>query len=302
MRIALTGATGFTGRQVTCALLERGHQLRALVRPPLVGRALPAELSVLAGDMADARAMAELLQRVDAFVNVASLGFGHAEGVTRAVAAAGVERSVFFSSTALFTRLPAATRAVRLDAEARVRSLPGRWTILRPTMIYGGAGDRNLSRLFRFVSRSPVVPLPGGGRALVQPVHVADLAGAVVDVLECQATARNTYELPGGEAVPLRELVLRVARLLDRRRPLLLPLPIAPMAMAAGAWQRLGLPPRISSEQVRRLAEDKAFSYEAARRDWGYSPRGLEAGLESEARALRASGILRGGASGAASA
>jgi nucleoside-diphosphate-sugar epimerase len=213
-----------------------------------------------------------------------------------------VERSVFFSSTSLFTRLPAATRAVRLDAEERVRSLPGRWTILRPTMIYGDAADRNLSRLFRFVARSPVVPLPGGGRALVQPVHVADLARAVVEVLECQATARNAYELPGGEAVPLRELVLRVARLLGRRRLLLLPLPIAPMALAAGAWHRLGLAPRVSSEQVRRLAEDKAFSYEAARRDWGYSPRGLDAGLESEARELRISGILRGDASGAPSA
>jgi uncharacterized protein YbjT (DUF2867 family) len=302
MRIALTGATGFTGRRVTSALLAHGHQLRALVRPPLAGRALPAELSVVAGDMADARAMAELLRGVDAFVQVASLGFGHAEGVTHAVETAGVERSVFFSSTSLFTRLPAATRAVRLDAEERVRSLPGRWTILRPTMIYGDAADRNLSRLFRFVARSPVVPLPGGGRALVQPVHVADLARAVVEVLECQATARNAYELPGGEAVPLRELVLRVARLLGRRRLLLLPLPIAPMALAAGAWHRLGLAPRVSSEQVRRLAEDKAFSYEAARRDWGYSPRGLDAGLESEARELRISGILRGDASGAPSA
>lgn len=294
MRIALTGATGFTGRRVTSALVERGHELRALVRPPLAGRVLPAELSVVAGDMADARAMAELLRGVDAFVQVASLGFGHAEGVTRAVEAAGVERSVFFSSTSLYTRLPAATRAVRLDAEERVRALRGRWTILRPTMIYGDASDRNLSRLFRFVSRSPVVPLPGGGRALVQPVHVGDLARAVVDVLECEVTARRAYEVPGGEAVTLRELVLRVARLLGRRRLLLLPLPIATMAVAAGAWHRLGLPPRISSEQVRRLAEHKAFSYEAARRDWGYSPRGLDAGLESEARELRLSGILRG--------
>jgi len=183
-----------------------------------------------------------------------------------------------------------------------VRALRGRWTILRPTMIYGDAGARNLSRLFRFVSRSPVVPLPGGGRALVQPVHVADLARAVVDVLECEATARSAYELPGGEAVSLRELVRRVARLVGRRRLLLLPLPIAPMAAAAGAWRRLGLPPHVSSEQVQRLAEDKAFSYEAARRDWGYSPRGLDAGLESEARELRASGFLPGDSSGAASA
>jgi uncharacterized protein YbjT (DUF2867 family) len=93
---------------------------------------------------------------------VASLGFGHAGLVTDAVEAARPIRSVFFSSTALFTHLPAASKAVRLAAEEQVRALRTEWTILRPTMIYGAAGDRNMERLIRFLARSPVVPLPGG--------------------------------------------------------------------------------------------------------------------------------------------
>src|SRR5262245_21136929 len=98
LRVALTGATGFTGRRVVAELLLAGHEVVALVRPPLQGRDLPAAVSCMEGDMADASALRRLLERADAFVHVASLGFGHADAVASAVAASGVARSVFFSS------------------------------------------------------------------------------------------------------------------------------------------------------------------------------------------------------------
>jgi uncharacterized protein YbjT (DUF2867 family) len=291
VKVAVTGATGFTGRRVVSELGRRGHAVVALVRPPTTGRKLPEAVRIVEGDMADPAALGRLLAGQDAFVHVASLGFGHAEAVASAVEAAGIERSVFFSSTAVYTRLPAASRAVRLAAEQRLRALPGRWTILRPTMIYGDAGDRNLSRLIRFVARSPIVPLPGGGRALIQPVHVEDLARAAVDALECAATARREYDLPGAEAAPLRELVHHVGRLLGRRL-LLLPLPLRPMARVAGLWHHFGLPPRVGSEQMLRLGEDKAFPFDEARRAWGYAPRGFREGLADEVRLLREIGFV----------
>ena len=177
-----------------------------------------------------------------------------------------------------------------MASEERVRSLREGFTILRPTMIYGDAGDRNLSRLVRFVARSPVVPLPGGGRALVQPVHVDDLGRAAVDALVCEAADGREYNLPGAQAVPLRDLVAHVGALLGRR-PLLLPLPLARWPRFAGLWHRLGLPPRVTAEQVLRLAEDKAFPYDEARRDWGYAPRGVLDGLADEVKAPARDGL-----------
>jgi uncharacterized protein YbjT (DUF2867 family) len=287
VRVAVTGATGFTGRRVVSELVRRGHEVTALVRPPAARLAVVPGISVVEGDLADAGALAELMTSAQAFVHAASLGFGHAGRVVDAVGAAGLRRSVFFSSTALFTHLPAASREVRHAAEARVRALPGAWTILRPTMIYGAAGDRNMERLIRFLARSPVVPLPGGGRALVQPVHVEDLARAAVDALLCPAASRREYNLAGANPAPLRDLVLHVAQLLGRR-PLLLTVPVRPVAAAVGVWWALRLPPRIKPEQVLRLAEDKAFPYEEARRDWGYAPRSWREGLAAEVEALRA--------------
>jgi hypothetical protein len=58
-------------------------------------------------------------------------------------------------------------------------------------------------------------------------------------------------------------------------------------------WRRTGLPPRLSPEQVLRLGEDKAFPFDDARRDWGYSPVGFREGLGAEVAALRAAGRIR---------
>jgi uncharacterized protein YbjT (DUF2867 family) len=219
VRVAVTGATGFTGRRVVSELLRRGHEVTALVRPPAARLAARPGMSVVEGDMADARAVAQLMGGAEAFVHAASLGFGHARVVTEAVEAACPRRSVVFSSTALFTRLPAASRAIRLAAEERVPALSSDWTIVRPTMIYGAAGDRNMERLIRFLARSPIVPLPGAGRALIQPVHVEDLGRAAVDALLCPA-ARRAYNLAGADPAPPCELVTQVAGLLGRRPPL----------------------------------------------------------------------------------
>jgi uncharacterized protein YbjT (DUF2867 family) len=182
---------------------------------------------------------------------------------------------------------------VRLAEEDRVRALRAEWTILRPMMIYGDSGDRNMERLIGFVSRSPIVSLPSGGRALVQPVHVVDLGRAAADTLLARRTARHESNLPGAEAAPLHEIVQHVGRLLGRRL-LVLPLPIGAAARWVTLWQRLGFPPRLSAGQVLRLAEDEAFSFEDARRDWGYSPLGFREGFAAEVDALRA-GRIGGG-------
>src|SRR5713101_2078033 len=123
MRVAVTGATGFTGRRVVAELLRRGHDVVALVRPPAARPGLPPAVTALEGDVTDGGSFARVLEGAEALVHVASLGSGHADAVVRAVESAGVRRAVFFSSTALFTRLPAASKAVRRDAEDRVRGM-----------------------------------------------------------------------------------------------------------------------------------------------------------------------------------
>jgi uncharacterized protein YbjT (DUF2867 family) len=221
----------------------------------------------------------------DALVNLASLGFGHAPTVVNAAEEAGIERAVFVSTTAIFTSLPAASRAIRIAAEEAIQASGLRWTIVRPTMIYGRPGDRNMARLLAFVRRSPVVPIPGGGRRLIQPVHVDDLAGFIATVLEADAAVSRAYDVAGPEPLTLRQIV-ETAGQAAGRRPRLVSLPLGPAIAAVRAYERLSTKPRLKLEQLLRLDEDKAFDISAAV-SLGYAPRSFADGIEEEAALLR---------------
>jgi nucleoside-diphosphate-sugar epimerase len=152
-------------------------------------------------------------------------------------------------------------------------------------MIYGAPGDRNLSRLLAVLARVPVLPVPGGGRHLQQPVHVADVADAVLSAAERPASAGITYDIAGPEPLSLAEL-LRVAAQAVGSRTRFVRVPLSPLVAAARGYALLTARPRIRAEQLQRLTEDKAFSIDDATRDLGYAPRPFAEGILGEARAL----------------
>jgi len=202
---------------------------------------------------------------------------------------AGLDRAVFISTTAVTTTLAARSKVVRLDAEQRIQDSGLKWTILRPTMIYGAPGDRNLSRLLLLLGRTPVMPVPGGGGRLQQPVHVADLAGAVLNAVQRPETAGRIYDVAGPEPLTFATL-LREAAAAAGRRPRLVPLPLAPVIAVTRCYERLArrchCSARIRAEQWQRLAEDKAFAIDDAVRDLDYAPRPFAEGIRAEAAAL----------------
>ena len=127
--------------------------------------------------------------------------------------------------------------------------------------------------------------LPAGGRALQQPVHVEDVASALVTCLLIDATAGRTYNISGREPLSFRELVAEAACAVGVR-PLLVPVPLAPVAAAVGVAERLRIPVRLRAEQLHRIAEDKAFPHEEAARDFGFAPRSFAEGVRQEAESL----------------
>jgi uncharacterized protein YbjT (DUF2867 family) len=269
----------------------------ALTRSPAAAAAVRAlGARPVGGDLAArgpaaVAALAEAFAAGDVLVNLASLGFGDAPAIVAAAERAQVRGAVFVSTTAVTTTLPAASKRVRLAAEQRIAESGLDWIILRPTMIYGAPGDRNLSRLLPLLCRVPVLPVPGGGH-LQQPVHVADVAHAVLAAAELIGAGQPgggpghvTYDLAGPVPLTFGEL-LRTAGHAVGSRTRFVPVPLPPVLAAARGYELVSRSPRIRAEQVRRLAEDKAFGIRPAARDLGFAPRSFAAGIRSEARAL----------------
>ena len=282
MKVLVTGATGFTGSYVVPLLLERGCAVRCLARPSSNRSLLPAEnIEWAFGDLADFDAVRKAAEGVQALVNIASIGFGHAPDIVRAISAASTKRAVFISTTAIFTNLNAGSKTARMAAEKTISSSRLDWTILRPTMIYGSPRDRNMARLIRYLKKWPAIPVIGSGENLQQPVYVGDVAQAVVDCLFSDRTAGNAYNIPGATALSYNQVIDTIAGLMGRNT-LKIHFPLNPVVSVMQALERVGRHLPVKAEQIRRLNEDKAFDFSEASTDFGYSPRSFAEGIRIE--------------------
>lgn len=286
--IVVTGATGFTGPFVVRELRRRfpDAHLRCLVRRnSKLGKLDALGVHLAEGDLHDSTSLAAAFDGADTLVNVASLGFDWIDSLFDAIRGSRLRRGVFVSTTAILTELPVKSRPLRERGEQMVRDSGLAWTIVRPTMIYGTPEDRNIARLIRFIERSPVVPLIAPD-ALQQPVHVQDVASAVVSCLASERTVGRVYNISGRDALTFESLVRETLRATGRHR-LIVRLPFAPILGVVRLYNAGASKPRITVEQVLRLREHKAFDHAAAREDFGFSPRSFAEGVQEEVQAVR---------------
>lgn len=237
--LLLTGATGSIGSRLLPLLLERGENVRCLVREPrrLGERRVDVQIALGdLGEMSDPYLVRQALRGVDTVVHLAAtirdqpphrieeLNGLATVRLLRAAERGGVRRFVFFS--ALDAGAAQRTRFFRAKwlAEQAVRSSPLETTVFAPSIVYDRS-DPWVTLLRRF-SFLPVLPVSGAGRARFQPIWAADAARCVVADL-ARAERRARYELAGPETLDYDGMSDLVSRVAGRPRPLVhLPLPL----------------------------------------------------------------------------
>ncbi|MBN2145139.1 MAG: NAD(P)H-binding protein [Candidatus Aureabacteria bacterium] len=279
MKIIVTGGTGFTGKRVLPLLKGKGSIL-CLTRKkdhfPLIRQY---GYEPLIGDVKNPDALRASMEECDGLINIVSLGFGDADLIVTAAEKAGIRRAVFVSTTAVETRLNARSKAIRLQAEERIKRSHLDWAILRPTMIYGGQDDRNISRFIRFIKRMPFFPIPGSGEFLQQPVHVKDVAEGIVQAFFSPNASKKIYNLSGAAPISFNRMVETACQTLGVSRKII-HCPVQPVLFIFQFWEKFSSKPFLKSEQILRLLEDKTFSHEEALKDFDFQPRSFEEGLK----------------------
>ncbi len=284
MKVFVTGATGFTGSRVVPLLLKSGYEVRCLYRASSDRSPLPQpEIEWALGDVSDPQSLTSAMNGTDALVNIASLGFGHADSIIRAAKDAGIQRAIFISTTAIFTQLNAPSKNVRVAAELAIETSGLHYNILRPTMIYGSPRDRNMWRLIRFMRLSPIVPIFGDGKYLQQPIYVDDVAAAILGCLKSDVTIGKSYNIAGKYPLTYNEVIDTIAKAMNKR-VWKLHIPSKPVVSLLGLFERMRIPFPIKAEQVLRLNENKDFNYTEAQKDFGFSPFSFEEGIGVEIR------------------
>jgi len=288
MKILVSGGTGLLGQGLLRVLRESGeHEVRCFVRMTSPVERLEG-LELVYGNARDAHSMKRALRGIDAFVHIA--GIEHTLQVLEAMHQAGVGRILMISSTSAHSRFSFRSTP-RLINEALLLESGLRWTVVRPSMIYGSELDHNMHKLLRFLDRSPVFPLVGSGENLWQPVYHEDLARGLYAALTRPGTEGEIYDLPGKRPLRYVDLVRTAAGALGKKVRIVR-IPAEPVRRGLLAAERLKVPLPVKSEQVLRLQEDKAYLYEKAKAELDYDPRPFEEGIALEAERLREIGLV----------
>lgn len=164
--VAVTGATGFVGRELVRELLARGLRVRALVRSEeKARRVLPAEalddgrIALVQGDVLSPETAGALVRDVDAVIHLIGI-IREAEGgqtfermhvlaTNRIVEAAEAEqnrrgeliRYCHMSALGVCDEGVSAYQKTKFEAEQTVRRSRLAWTIFRPGLIHGQDGE-----------------------------------------------------------------------------------------------------------------------------------------------------------------
>lgn len=238
--ILVTGATGFIGRALVRQLSETGQQVRVLLRPsprsPRLPKGVPVEVAVVG--LSDERGLRAALRDVDQIYHLASAASQGRRGnlfvtdiegtrtLAQVAARADIERFIYVSHLGADRASAFPVHKAKGIAEEHIRKSGVPYTIVRSSVVFGPEDHftRNLSQIIRMLPG--ILPIPGNGRTLLQPLWVEDLVTCLIWTLQNPETINQTYEIGGGEYFTVRQVLETLMDTIHAQRLLVsLPLP-----------------------------------------------------------------------------
>lgn len=271
MKIAITGGTGFVGRNIARTLAADGHETVLISRgqdhTDQSIRNLPRSEMALIG-IDNVEKLARAFDGCQAVAHCAGINreIGgqtyqrvHVEGtehVIQAARLAGVKKIILISFLRARPDCGSAYHESKFAAEEIVRHSGLDYTIFKCGVIYG-KGDHMLDHLSHAFHTFPLFAFVGFRDKLIRPNAVEDVARLVKAALVENALSRQTLAVLGPETLTLRQAVLRVARVVGKR-PIAFPMPVWFHYVLGWFVERAMTAPLVSVAQVRMLSEGLA--------------------------------------------
>ena len=266
MRVAVTGAFGYSGRYITQRLLNAGCDVITLTNSASRANPFGNKVPAFPFDFDKPTRLLESLKGTDALINTYWVRFDHrlfthASAVTntqilfRAARDAGVPRIIHVSITNpdICSELPYFRGKAQL--EAALTSLRVSYCILRPTVLFGKE-DVLINNIAWSLRHLPVFGVFGKGEYKLQPIYVDDLAAAIAE--KVSSDRNEIINAIGPEVFTYRELVETIKRALGVTRLVM----SLPPELAYWACRMIGLCVRdfiITRQEIKGLMEGRLY-------------------------------------------
>jgi nucleoside-diphosphate-sugar epimerase len=162
-------------------------------------------------------------------------------------------------------------------AELAVKESKLRWTIIRPTTVYGPGEIKNKAKMFSFIKKG-LFRIIGDGKNMLALVYIDDLIEAILLAAHSNASSCQTYiisgDYSGSSSCTMNNFVATIATHLQVNVPGHMPLWLAKTAALCFKTLRIfKVPQLLSSDRIRSLTNSSSFSIAKARKELGYSPK-----------------------------
>ncbi len=229
-RILVTGATGFIGRQLVPALIEKGHEVRAMTRRP---EAYDGPGDPVGADVNDPDSLTGALEGVDAaYYLVHSLDDADferkdaeaARAFAKAAADQGVRQIIYMGGLGDDGELSAHLRS-RRQVEGLLAETGVPVTVLRAAIVVGAGGiSWEITR--QLVKNLPAMVVPKWATTMTQPIALDDVVRYLVGVLGQDAALGQTYEIGGPDRLTYVDMLRMAAAEGRGRKVLILEVPV----------------------------------------------------------------------------
>jgi len=224
LTVLVTGASGFVGSHLSSALVDAGHDVRAMTRRPehYHGAGEP-----VAGDVADPDSLANALTGVDvAYYLVHSLASDDFEerdaeaalNFGGAAALAGVERIIYLGGLGLDDGKLSAHLRSRRQVEQLLGMAGVPITVLRAAVVVGHGGiSWEITR--QLVDHLPMMVTPSWVTTRTQPIALRDVVRYLVGVLDNPEARGRVFEIGGPDVLRYLDMLKRAAAIQGKRLP-----------------------------------------------------------------------------------
>jgi uncharacterized protein YbjT (DUF2867 family) len=242
LSVLVTGATGFIGSRLVPALVEAGHDVKAMTRNPddYVGAGDP-----VAGDVSDPGSLGEAMSGVDVAVYLVHSLDDHdfermdaeaARYFALAAAASGVRQIVYLGGLGKDDDELSAHLRSRREVERLLGASGVPVTVLRAAIVVG-AGGISWEMTRQLVKNLPAMVVPRWAATLTQPIALDDVIRYLAGVVGVEKTYGQVYEIGGSDRLTYVEMLQQAAEVINGRRVPLVTVPVLTPGLSA-RWIR----------------------------------------------------------------